>query len=203
MTEVPNFISIYDDAISHEECKQIVQEFESNKKLQTQGYLGSKKLRPDVKKSIDITYHIDEKIKTSTILCKSLIQHIKLYKEEYPSVNLLLQSWKCYDLYNVQKYEPKGGYFGTHCEAASTKNSDRVLVWMFYLNTVPNGGTIFPTYNITTDAVEGRLVLWPPYWTHGHRGQICDTHTKYIATGWCNLVSDSKSGRSIITLGKK
>ena len=55
---------------------------------------------------------------------------------------------------------------------------------MFYLNDVPDGGTNFPTYNITTDAVEGRLVLWPPYWTHAHQGIVSHTQVKYIATGW-------------------
>mgnify|MGYP001253549513 FL=1 len=55
---------------------------------------------------------------------------------------------------------------------------------MFYLNDVPDGGTNFPTYNMTTDAVEGRLVLWPPYWTHAHHGIVSHTQVKYIATGW-------------------
>ena len=34
------------------------------------------------------------------------------------------------------------------------------------------------------DAGEGRLVIWPAYWTHFHRGIISETETKYIATGW-------------------
>ena len=55
---------------------------------------------------------------------------------------------------------------------------------MFYLNNVPDGGTEFPTHDIRTDAIEGRLVLWPSYWTHIHNGQVSHTTTKYIATGW-------------------
>ena len=55
---------------------------------------------------------------------------------------------------------------------------------MFYLNSVDDGGTLFPLYDIGIKAVEGRLVIWPAYWTHAHRGQISQTKTKYIATGW-------------------
>ena len=60
-----------------------------------------------------------------------------------------------------------------------------MLVWMLYLNTVTDGGgTYFHNYDRITDAVEGRVVLWPPYWTHCHHGVVSNTQTKYNATGW-------------------
>ena len=63
--------------------------------------------------------------------------------------------------------------------------SPRILAWMFYLNTVTDkGGTHFTNWDFTTDAVEGRLVIWPAYWTHTHHGVMSETQTKYIATGW-------------------
>ena len=40
------------------------------------------------------------------------------------------------------------------------------------------------TYGRIVDAVEGRLVIWPAYWTHIHCGIVSKTQTKYIATGW-------------------
>ena len=55
---------------------------------------------------------------------------------------------------------------------------------MLYLNTEPDGGTYFDNFELEMDAVEGRLVIWPAYWTHFHRGIISETETKYIATGW-------------------
>ena len=65
-----------------------------------------------------------------------------------------------------------------------------VVVWMIYLNTVTDdGGTRFPQYDLTTDAVAGRVVLWPTSWTHFHHGVVSKTQKKYIATGWYSFVS--------------
>ena len=74
---------------------------------------------------------------------------------------------------------------GEHMEHGSSfHDCRRMLAWMFYLNTVEDGGTKFTSYDLTTDCVEGRLVIWPAYWTHCHHGITSKTKTKYIATGW-------------------
>ena len=44
--------------------------------------------------------------------------------------------------------------------------------------------TYFTDYDFTTNAVEGRCVIWPAFFTHTHRGIVSKTETKYIATGW-------------------
>ena len=58
------------------------------------------------------------------------------------------------------------------------------MAWTIYLNTVEDGGTYYNEYDKTIDAVEGRLVIFPAFWTHTHQGIISNTKTKYIATGW-------------------
>ena len=55
---------------------------------------------------------------------------------------------------------------------------------MVYLNDVSDGGTEFKLQNLTVEAKKGKVVFWPVDWTHTHRGQVSDTDTKYIATGW-------------------
>ena len=63
---------------------------------------------------------------------------------------------------------------------------------MVYLNTVTDeGGTYFSNYDYKIDAVEGRLVIWPAYWTHVHRGVISKSQTKYIATGWYEKIEEN------------
>ena len=75
-----------------------------------------------------------------------------------------------------------------HCENADPITSNRILAWMFYLNTVKDGGTYFENYDLSMEAVEGRLVIWPAYWTHFHKGIVSKTETKYIATGWMSVI---------------
>ena len=88
--------------------------------------------------------------------------------------------------FQVQKYQPKEGFFAWHCEKnlVTPITCDRALVFMTYLNDVPDGGTRFLNQEIITPAVKGLTLLWPTDWTHTHCGQISQKHTKYIATGW-------------------
>ena len=58
------------------------------------------------------------------------------------------------------------------------------------------GGTYFSTYNKTINAKEGRLVIWPAYFTHTHKGVVSKTQTKYIATGWHSYSSDPMTAQN-------
>ena len=183
-----NFISIYENAISDEECDKIIDEFKKNPQLHEKGKSGNREIKQKVKKSTDITYDINKKSITSEIISKSLEKHVEKYLVEYPDVNEHLSRWSCIPYFNIQKYEPNEGFFQPHCENCDKESSYRMLVWMFYLNDVPDGGTLFPTLETGIKAIKGRLVLWPSYWTHIHMGQISETHTKYIATGWYGFI---------------
>jgi len=37
---------------------------------------------------------------------------------------------------------------------------------------------------VTVQPEQGKLVLFPPFWTHEHRGQVLEQGVKYIATTW-------------------
>ena len=181
-----NFISIYENALSEKECNIIIDEFEKNpnKKPGRCDY----KIQLHIKRSTDITYDMNNDCITSVIVGTRLEEHVNKYIEEHPDINNHLQPWSCIPKYNVQKYEPNEGFYKSHCENLDKESSYRVLVWMFYLNTVSDGGTIFPTLETKIDAIRGRLVVWPAYWTHVHRGQISESQTKYIATGWHGFI---------------
>ena len=60
------------------------------------------------------------------------------------------------------------------------------MAWMFYLNDAKSGTEFmhFPTIN----ARRGRLVIWPAFWTHTHKGVIPNKGVKYIITGWVSFL---------------
>jgi hypothetical protein len=90
-----------------------------------------------------------------------------------------------YTYFNIQKYEPNEGFFGWHCERAGNKYSDRLLVWMIYLNDLTDRGETEFFYQQHFETPErGKLLIWPSDWTHLHRGVPSPTQTKYILTGW-------------------
>ena len=195
-----NLVSIYDNALTPEECRSMIDYFESSDEywsLKQDGMMLGDNIIKEWKDSQDRTMsffnngYFQDNLVNQTIL-KSINFYIEKYKEENPEVNML-SSWALRNGYNLQKYKPGGGYHKLHCENYNTgDHHSNVLVWMFYLNTVKEGGgTYFSNYDLTINAVEGRLVIWPPYWTHMHKGVVSKTSEKYIATGWFCLVEDN------------
>ena len=85
----------------------------------------------------------------------------------------------------IQYYKPSEGYYQWHFERHySSPGSERVAVFMTYLNDVEEAGTDFLYQKFTTQASKGLTLIWPADWTHTHKGQISEKHEKYIITGW-------------------
>ena len=98
---------------------------------------------------------------------------------------------------NAQKYRKKvGGYYHYHSEIYPSPNKNlqsiqsneslhRILLFMYYLNDVTEGGSTEFYYQqrfITPKA--GRLVIAPAGFTHTHKGHIPLSNDKYILTSW-------------------
>lgn len=184
-----NFIEVYDNALSPELCKKIIEYFEEvplelkrNGQIYGENY-NDITVDKNYKDSTDVWMNFHTWSEPDKILASTLLQYIQTYREKYKEIDNVA-TWELSELYNLQKYEPGQGYHQPHCENMDGP-SPRILAWMFYLNTVTDkGGTHFTNWDFTTDAVEGRLVIWPAYWTHTHHGVMSETQTKYIATGW-------------------
>lgn len=83
----------------------------------------------------------------------------------------------------IQWYKPKEGFFEWHIDGGH-EFCNRAMAFITYLNDVPDGGTEFLHQEITVPAKKGNTVIFPAGITHIHRGQISQTHDKYILTGW-------------------
>ena len=189
-----NFIEVYDNALTSDECKHIIDFM--NVSVLTPGYVrvgNEKKVAKEIKESHEITMDVSARNtfpnEVNNLINDVLYENTKKYVETHPQL-LKLNRWSMIKKYNLQKYNPNEGYHALHCEVCGLKTSNRILAWMFYLNTVKDGGTYFDNYDLTMDAVEGRLVIWPAYWTHFHKGIVSKTETKYIATGWSGFIDN-------------
>ena len=112
-------------------------------------------------------------------LQKCLEDYVKLYPDL-----LTLNRFDVSESYNIQYYKKGEGFKIWHSERQEVKFSDRLLVFMTYLNNVKDGGTMFKYQNLTIPAKKGLTLIWPSDWTHTHKGQISHTKEKYIITGW-------------------
>lgn len=86
----------------------------------------------------------------------------------------------------VQKTPPGGGYHLWHYENSLITHSNRDLVWMIYLNDMPEGEaeTEFLYQKRRIKPTAGTVVIWPSGFTHTHKGNTVLTQDKYILTGW-------------------
>jgi 2OG-Fe(II) oxygenase superfamily len=91
---------------------------------------------------------------------------------------------------NVQKYlKNSGGYHFWHSEIypreANCETLHRVLLFMFYLNSVEEGGeTEFYYQQRKFKPTQGQMIIAPAGFTHTHKGHIPLSHDKYILTSW-------------------
>ncbi|MEC4728282.1 2OG-Fe(II) oxygenase [Shewanella sp. D64] len=91
---------------------------------------------------------------------------------------------------NVQKYpQSLGGYLHWHSEqfpqAGHNEALHRVVLYMFYLNDVEEGGeTEFFYQDRKLKPKKGTMVIAPAGFTHSHRGNTPLSGDKYIATSW-------------------
>ena len=188
-----NFIEVFDNAISSEDCKYIIDYMNSSDLMKTGSVNTPEGTRvvEEYKTSTEMAINIEDKNPINNIIGISLHHQIEKYKELHPQL-AKIERWGVRERYNLQKYEPNQAYFGLHCENEGPNfGINRVLVWMFYLNTVTDdGGTYFDNYDLTLNAVEGRCVIWPAYWTHMHRGIVSKTESKYIVTGWFSFIDN-------------
>ena len=193
-----DFIQVFDRALPTQECKYII-DYINSKELIRGGFNASTR-KPGVVENIvdpkekdcwqvEHTYLTKGTDKQSEIISRMLMEVLKKtavnYGKMHPESRQVIP-WYPHDGYNMQKYDPGQAYHGLHCENYGDPiGVQRCLVWMIYLNTVKDkGGTFFSNYSRTVDAVEGRCVIWPAYWTHFHKGIPSPTETKYIVTGW-------------------
>ena len=186
-----DFLEVYDDTLSKEECDKLIKDFEDVSPLSGRKvYEGSSPnnfggadqqkysttLYSDMQDSLFQAFNIPTDI--------SLQKGIRAYKEKYSFINDI-SPWSCWRYYNIQKYEEGQGYYRLHCEHDSddTSGFSRILAWMIYLNDA-ECGTEFPYQNKISEAKAGRLVIWPSAWSHPHKGVTPNKGLKYIATGW-------------------
>ena len=91
---------------------------------------------------------------------------------------------------SFQCYPVGGGFKEWHTERlnALPGTAFRHLVFMTYLNDVPDGGTEWFHQDLYVPAKKGYTVIWPAEWTHFHRGRVSNTSEKKIITGWFTYV---------------
>lgn len=185
------FLYRKENALSPELCQAFIDTFETSDEKQPGVLYGPDGHSSNLgKKSTDITFHPGYlQHDTWGPLLNQLIPIVEKGKEDYITRNITamqkMDPFRIDSQFNIQRYLPEEGFTGWHCERAGLKHSNRILVWMVYLNDLTDRGeTEFFYQHHFEEPKQGKLVIWPSDWMYLHRGVPSLTQTKYILTGW-------------------
>ena len=144
-----DFIEVYDDALSHYQCQEIIKHFDKQDLIR--GSLGPNHILDLRRKSsweVKGGNFFNDGSPIGFYIYHSLEKYLTKYVSTHPQTNAIASKWGIDDEYNLQKYNPGEGYTVSHCENDSGDNP-RILAWMFYLNSIKDhGGTHFDQHNI-------------------------------------------------------
>ena len=177
------FIFEKKDALPKDVCAEMIRRFEASEDEQYEGRIGQAAAKENnIKKTTDLVTSGKEKWKDlDRELFRSLSIAIQEFRETFPFFKGPFKDMG----YNMQRYK-EGEFYHWHIDSGSHEFSQRQLVALWYLNDVegPGGETEFALQKLKVTPEAGKLVLFPPFWTHEHRAVTVEKGVKYIATTW-------------------
>ena len=179
-----SFIYEFPNALTRDFCREMIRRFEEKPEQQIQGRMGqAAAVQNEIKRSTDlrISGRADWKDADATLV-RSLTEAFQEIAHAFP----FFAANRFKDMgYQMQRTLP-GEYYHWHVDGGPGEFMSRQLVAIWYLNDVegPGGETEFPIQQLKVKPEEGKLVLFPPFWTHVHRGVTLEQGVKYIAPTW-------------------
>ena len=181
-------------------CKDIINLFESQTDGKYEGLtIGG--INKQMKDTTDflIPFHFDKKwSKINSLLQKELNLHLQKYIVQINNDAYLINSnginIDCriftnttlqVDNFVILKYTKNTGKYHYHNDFHFCDNRYRIITYLWYLNTVEEGGEteFWDGYKIKPE--QGKLILFPANWCFHHKGNIPISDNKYIISGWC------------------
>lgn len=181
----PNtFIYEIENALPAALCDDMVARFEANPDQHHSGRIGQgQDIQDTVKLSTDLRISgREEWHDVDQALFASMSKVVSQLAEEYPffAVNEFRDMG-----YQLQRTN-EGEFYHWHIDGGPGEFSQRQLVAIWYLNDVPGPGgtTDFGIQEVSVQPQRGKMVVFPPFWTHIHRNATLEKGVKYIATTW-------------------
>jgi hypothetical protein len=166
-----NYIFIQDKFLNDTECDKLIDFYHKNKD-----------------KIVTENNYIFCNMQPNKYLSKKLNKIPSLYIEKYPEANITVDKWYLEEI-RIKHFKPKNSFENWHSEH-QVSTPLRMLALQIYLSS-HKCGTRFYRYK-TIKSEKGRLAIWPAYFTHTHKGQVCpDNLNRFILSGYYRLRNES------------
>jgi predicted 2-oxoglutarate/Fe(II)-dependent dioxygenase YbiX len=165
-------------------CNEMIRRFEAHPEQQNEGRIGQiQGLDTGIKRTMDLVVSDKEEWKdVDQLFFRCMAAAMNEFKQSFPFFAGPFKDMG----YQIQRYQP-GEFYHWHIDGGSHQFASRQLVALWYLNDVPEGAggrTQFLYQDVSVRPEQGKMVLFPPFWTHEHRSETLKEGVKYIATTW-------------------
>jgi prolyl 4-hydroxylase len=177
--DLRDFIRVYDEVLPATLCEGLINGFEQMRDAQVENGRGVRGgLEGSRWTELNLSLFADAAMKGYFL---GLIdKYLAIYNEQVhlglpipPSARISELMIKRYSASQEDGFQP-------HFDSIYEK-SNRYLVFLWYLNTVDEGGeTRFTDLGVDVQAKKGRLLVFPPYWMYQHAGLSPRSNDKYI-----------------------
>ena len=200
--DLRNFISVYPNVIEDTWCESLIGDWDNFSRPPNEDVcrydMNLMGLRNDSLLCLDLALETDSpestalKLKYYKKAAAMVMKYAEIYNNDELGSVLPKQELEGMQLQKSEA-ERSGGFYSFHSERGGTKHFEkeadpmrRMLVWMLYLNDIPEGEgeTEFLYQKLRIQPKKGDLVIWPAMFTHTHRGNPVYTKDKFILTGW-------------------
>ena len=189
---INNFIGIYDNYISKEECNKAIKLYEDQNKFNNTINRISGEKSSILQKQDQQFFAANNNVDVWWESLKPMMFNFDIALKHY------IENTGASDAYGVpfhftslkiQKTLPTEGYHVWHIEhGKGFDNEARAFVFSIYLNGVEDGGeTEFLHFSKRVKPKTGRIVIWPAAFPYVHRGNPPLSGEKYILTSWMML----------------
>lgn len=186
-----NYIYNNPNSLSKKNCQKIIDLFENEMTTKYEGVTQSG-LNKQIKNTTDgiINKNDPKWIDIYNTLSLELQTNIKLYlnnlyensfDEKYTyfkDKNLITENFM------IQRYVKNHGKYIYHNDFTINNGNSRVITFLWYLNTIEEGGETEFWGNYKIKPEQGKLIFFPALWCYPHCGNIPLSDNKYIITGW-------------------
>ena len=192
--KITDLIVVLKNHIPDETCDEILEWFELNKHLQTDGRVYS--TEGDQDKGAKVDKDFKNAIQTlvppgASISDKMTEITMSAFREAGSRYPVPENSMTLND-YCVRVYPKDEGIFKTHVDQHAFGTVGRLFACIMYLNDVDVGGeTEFPDWNIAVKPEKGKVLLFPCNYLFKHKGNVPISNEKYIATNFINYYTQN------------
>ncbi len=176
------FIEEYPGAVDAALCERIIALFEADPRrapstANVNGQPSTHSLRSGTHLVCDTSGEWDEVVNA---IIPALQSTIGLYAQKYTALKTVIETEGLVCTGPVIERVDPGQGFAWHYDQTSYSRQ-RVLAGLLYLSAIKDGGhTEFKEQGYNIQPETGKIALFPPYWTHLHRGVSPTTETKYV-----------------------